>query len=182
MTMLQLYTARTRLVTLFQSNLFALSHVSALPISAHFPASSVVFGEQTTVSESYERFAGEDTMLVAPVCHEGELFGALRRESVLKIIREDRWEAFPIPISSLVVRSFTVVDAQTPWSNALQKMKDDKSLAIIALTEANKILFAATADIILEILSRLVHESEREQEENSGQPLFAESRATANFR
>ena len=163
--MLQLYPARTRLVSILQSGTFGVAGIlSAEKVFPYFIETRETFSEQTTVSESYELFAKDFAAQSAPVCDRGNIVGVLRRSLVERIMHENRYEAFSLPISSLVTRSCSVISAEdTSWAQMLVQIKEEKSLAVVACDKEGGICLAVTVDLILDRLLQLIHQSQNDE-------------------
>jgi predicted transcriptional regulator len=162
--MLQLHSARTRLISMLHSAHFQHSSVSSKTIELLGSYDLVVLSESITVGQAAEQFRSLQYPGDGIVYSDhNEIVGILRRESVERIVKEQRDDALALPITSLVTRSYTMVDQSMTWKELLEKIKDERALSLI-VRRGGIDRFGITVDMVLVTLTGLIFEEDLEYE------------------
>jgi hypothetical protein len=162
--MLQLHSARTRLISMLHSAHFHHSSVSSKTITLLGSYDLVVLFESLTVGQASERFRSlphpGDAIVYSD---QNEIVGILRRESVERIVKEKRDDALSLPISSLVTRSYIIVDQSITWQDLLERIKSERALSLV-VRDSGVVRFGMTIDMVLVTLTGLIFEEDLECE------------------
>jgi predicted transcriptional regulator len=166
--MVQLYSARTRLLSIFQSPDFLNASIASSSIIDGISFESIIFRETISVREAFAIFADMNSHHNDAVVYSenGAVVGVLRREPVERIAREEREEALTLPISSLVTRSFIPVEASISWYDLLRLIKEERVLSVVVKSGDSKDIFGMTVNSILYSLNNLIFEENSSEDYN----------------